>query len=271
MPQPRLVLENISDPGTKPHTVRCLYQFAPAWYTIHWGDTNRTPGKPSKFEEHVYDQAGIYWVAIVLDGDAKPHAVAQIDVRDTLEPEVSLKTGEDPRYSDLMYLMIDKPHGDVREPYYDVDWGDTKVDRNILARPGTKPIWHGWNTKGDYVVKITDKSTRVTRRIEHTVGDPNFDPDYTLDYDTDDASKMTAKLTVTKVRPAGEGEVKLLWGDDTDEETVPNTVGYSTTHTYDIADWFALDLYYPLGGEYKRTTKFFAAGGAERAAGGEQR
>lgn len=264
-PVPRLVLENVADPGTPARTVRCLYQFSPARYTIHWGDTTKTPARPSQFQRHVYPKPGIYMVSIVLDGDTTPHATAEIDVREPVLPQVSLVPGDDPRYSDELHLSMDREARPplIRESYYTVKWGDGSADYDILARPGTKPVWHGYNATGDYVILVTDKSTGVTRRFEHTVTDPDFDPDFAVEYDPDDPDEMTAKVTVTKIRPASEGEVTLSWGDGDDYETVPHEVGHVMTHQYRDADWYAIDMWYPDGGEYEMTTKLFAAGGED--------
>lgn len=262
---PQLRIAPIMDPGSPPRLVQCVYAFSPAWYTIHWGDTHRTPSKPNLMEEHSYAEPGTYQIAIVLDGDVEPHATGFIRVRDTMLPQVSLALGDDPRFSDMVYFINDESadDGTGTRAYHDVHWGDGSKTERVLCEPGIKTVWHGYNAEGDYTIRIIDRSTKRFRDIPHTVAPPAYDPDYRLEYDPAHADKMTAKVTVTKIRPSSEGEVKLDWGDASELETVPNEVGHITTHTYDTADAYFVTMYYPGGGQYKRTIKFFEAGGEQ--------
>lgn len=265
-PAPRLRLGCVTDPGTKPGTVYCCYQWSPAWYTIHWGDMVRTPSRPELIEEHVYTKPGIYFVAIVYTGDSEPVATGQIRVRENLLPQVSLELGDDPRFTDLVYFKSDEPYAvDLGiQSYYDIDFGDdSPPKRRVLVEPQTRGPWHGYQAEGTYDVTVTDHSTRIVHTFQHVVEPPNYDPDFTVEYDPDDPDKMTVKLIVTKIRPSSEGDTKIHWDDESPVETVPGTVGTVLRHTYTSPDYYFLEMWYPGGGKYKRTTKYFVAGGEE--------
>lgn len=238
----------------QPRRVRCMYRNSPAYYTVYWGDSYRSAGKPTEWAYHIYDQPGMYYVTIVLDDTGTPAVGAWVRVRDTLFPQVSLVPGDDPRYTDLMYLSIDEPEGDPYESYYDVDWGDGKTAENLLLKPGKTNVWHGYMKKGDYPVKITDKAMRVTTEFMHTVTDPDFNPDFSLTPDPDDP--MTVTMEVTRSDDLTQ-ELWMEWDDGNPPFQITNQIGHQETKTYPDGNGWIISVFYNNGEQLNYSSKWY--------------
>ena len=230
--------------GSKARSVRLQYRNYTKACIVHWGDGLYDVCQSGDTLSHTYDMAGAYTVRIQEAGFYAFLDQAQIVVQDELAPVV--QWGPAPDNPGIYRCTFGDP-GTRIVPRYWINWGDGSDPQEVWGVPG-EYIEHVL-PPGRYNITIRDLYTKLFDWREHVIEGLSFDPDFSLAVDPDDASGMTAKVTITKsqLKP-----VTIDWGDRTSTKVTDPEVDAVFTHQYPFPDSFLVSVAYDDGTGHPR-------------------